>query len=372
MTSILKLLFLTALLLLASCASRQVPDNDTAGTAAVPAVVKASRSVFKHSILPGGVATAGELKERLSSDRVARKHYAGVAVDKLRPVQLERDRSAYVSYRKGSSVYWTRKPVRIPAGELILTSGSDSVRSRCGNRISDTPQLPVAKFEEPPLGELDEVVPPELPGRLTLAGLPTSALPAVSAMAGHPMVTDREGSAAAAAESSPFTPHPGSYGWGPGGFAPIAGGSSSSRTSPQANNPAAPSTPSSPEPAPGSGSSAPQGGSPDPGGPTIVIPILPSPPVVTPPGPTPSNPPSNPGVPQPPTVTPPVTIIPQGIVPPPIDPKTPLGPPIDPDRPIDLQPVPEPATWLLLGAGFVILMASARIKAASKRARSRK
>ena len=56
---------------------------------------------------------------------------------------------AYVSYRKNNSIFATRKQLRIPKGELVLTDGTHLARARCGNRLSDTPAEPTSAQEEP-------------------------------------------------------------------------------------------------------------------------------------------------------------------------------------------------------------------------------
>jgi hypothetical protein len=60
----------------------------------------------------------------------------------------------YVSYRKGEQVYWTARKVTLAEGESILSDGQNDIRARCGNRISDTPQLPV-EVKGPDEKELD-------------------------------------------------------------------------------------------------------------------------------------------------------------------------------------------------------------------------
>ena len=66
-------------------------------------------------------------------------------------------RMAYVSYRIGNRVFWTRKPVRIPAGETLLTDGETEIRARCGNAVSDIAREPVSDVE-PMAAELDEPI----------------------------------------------------------------------------------------------------------------------------------------------------------------------------------------------------------------------
>ena len=85
-------------------------------------------------------------------------HYAGFDYDRARVVRLVLARTAYVSYRIGNRVYWTRHRVTLKKGETVITDGKITARSRCGNRVEETPQQatsssepPVAKFDEPML-----------------------------------------------------------------------------------------------------------------------------------------------------------------------------------------------------------------------------
>jgi hypothetical protein len=63
----------------------------------------------------------------------------------------------YVSYRKGDKVYWTAKKLQLAEGETLLSDGRSEIRGRCGNRISDLPQLPV-EARGPSEEELDSSV----------------------------------------------------------------------------------------------------------------------------------------------------------------------------------------------------------------------
>jgi len=44
-------------------------------------------------------------------------------------------------------VYWTKKKLRIPKGELLWSDGTSYARARCGNRLSDQPHDPPAAAE---------------------------------------------------------------------------------------------------------------------------------------------------------------------------------------------------------------------------------
>ena len=115
-----------------------------------------SRPVYPYSVVPGGVRSASELKWMAQHDPVVAAHYAGFDYDHARVVRLVLARTAYVSYRIGNKVYWTRHRVTLKKGETVITDGKMTARSRCANRVEEVPQQassssepPAAKFEEP-------------------------------------------------------------------------------------------------------------------------------------------------------------------------------------------------------------------------------
>lgn len=113
-----------------------------------------ARPVYPYSIVPGGVATRDDVQQRVDTDPVVAKHYASFDVRRAHAVVNARPRAVHVSYRKGDKVYWTSKTVMLAAGETLLSDGSNEIRGRCGNRISDKAMLPVA-MNEPTEEELD-------------------------------------------------------------------------------------------------------------------------------------------------------------------------------------------------------------------------
>lgn len=115
-----------------------------------------NRPVYPYSVVPGGVRDARELKWAAEHDPVVASHYRGFDYDHARVVRLVLARTAYVSYRIGNKVYWTRHRVTLKKGETVITDGRMTARSRCANRVEEVPQQatsrsepPVAKFEEP-------------------------------------------------------------------------------------------------------------------------------------------------------------------------------------------------------------------------------
>ena len=108
-----------------------------------------SRPLYPYSIIPGGVESADELRKAVANDPVIAAHYAGFDIDHAHVVRLAEARSAFVSYRKGNTVFWTSKKLNLPAGETLITDGLHTSRTRCGNQVSDVPRTPTAPTGEP-------------------------------------------------------------------------------------------------------------------------------------------------------------------------------------------------------------------------------
>jgi hypothetical protein len=117
------------------------------------------RPQFRHSVVMGGVYDRADVAQAVRTDAVVDAHYRDIDVQNLEPDVVSAPRQAYVSYRIGHRVYWTRKPVTIRAGETVLSDGVSAIRARCGNRISDAPMEPTSAVE-PAEGELDEPLEP--------------------------------------------------------------------------------------------------------------------------------------------------------------------------------------------------------------------
>jgi hypothetical protein len=84
------------------------------------------------------------MRQAMSEDPVVGAHYADLDPARFRAETLPEKKQAYVSYRVGEKIFWTRRAVTLQAGETVLTDGSAMLRGRCGNRISQTPRQPVA------------------------------------------------------------------------------------------------------------------------------------------------------------------------------------------------------------------------------------
>jgi len=147
------------------------------------------RPVYPYSIVRGGIRNAQELKRAAEHDPVVASHYAGFDYDHARVVRLVLARTAYVSYRIGNRVYWTRRRVKLKKGETLLTDGKITARTRCANRVEEMPQQatsesepPVAKFDEPMMPSLGPAMQaPSVPFESSLAsGNPGPAPPLTS------------------------------------------------------------------------------------------------------------------------------------------------------------------------------------------------
>jgi PEP-CTERM motif len=140
-----------------------------------------NRPVYPYSVVPGGVSDASELKWVAEHDPVVASHYAGFDYDHARIVRLVLARTAYVSYRIGNQVYWTRHRVSLKKGETLLTDGKITARSRCGNRVEEVPQQATSS-SEPPAVRFDQ---PVLPDGTALSNPP---VPFESALLNRPSI----------------------------------------------------------------------------------------------------------------------------------------------------------------------------------------
>jgi len=120
-----------------------------------------NRPVYPYSVVRGGVRNAQELKRAVQRDPVVAAHYAGFDFDHARTVRLVLARTAYVSYRIGNRVYWTRRRVTLKKGETVITDGKITARSRCANRVEEMPQQATSEAE-PPVAKFDEPMQPNL------------------------------------------------------------------------------------------------------------------------------------------------------------------------------------------------------------------
>jgi PEP-CTERM motif len=130
------------------------------------------RPLYPYSVIPGGAANPQELKISVQHDPVVAAHYADFNIENAHVVHQDADRPMYVSYRLGDRVFWTTKALVIHKGEKLLSDGGHLARTRCGNRLSETPVAPISP-EQPPA---EVLAAPEAPilfaGNYPSAGFP--------------------------------------------------------------------------------------------------------------------------------------------------------------------------------------------------------
>jgi len=115
-----------------------------------PALSRTGRPIFPYSIVPGGVHNLREVKEAISNDPTVAKHYEALKLKQLQLIRVKKAAAVYVSYRVGNNIYWTRGRLKLAAGETLLTDGENTVRTRCGNLISESPKPPNSPQEPTP------------------------------------------------------------------------------------------------------------------------------------------------------------------------------------------------------------------------------
>ncbi len=138
-------------------AAASKPALHTASVVPAPVQGKpATRPVYRYSVVPGGVATQAELARIVRSDKVVASHYASFDVSRAQVVTVAKPRAVHVSYRKGDKVYWTAKKVMLREGETLLSDGTNEMRTRCANRVSEVAQFPI-EAHAPSAAVLDAV-----------------------------------------------------------------------------------------------------------------------------------------------------------------------------------------------------------------------
>ncbi len=117
------------------------------------------RLVYPYSVVPGGVHTLQELREAIQRDRLVASHYSDFDFKNARVIELKRARLAYLSYRIGEKIFWTKRQMALRVGEKLITDGKVMARTRCGNRVAVLPQKEVSPdepraeaFEDPIVG----------------------------------------------------------------------------------------------------------------------------------------------------------------------------------------------------------------------------
>ena len=125
-----------------------------AGPQSTPIHPRNRRLVYPYSVIPGGVSSADELRDAAAHDATVAGHYAGFNYKQARVVQVDRPQLVYLSYRRGTQVYWSSKQASLRPGEKLITDGKITARTRCGNQVSVLPQARTAP-DEPLMAELD-------------------------------------------------------------------------------------------------------------------------------------------------------------------------------------------------------------------------
>lgn len=119
---------------------------------------RAARPTYPYSVVPGGVHDVKELKWVAEHDPIVGAHYAGFDYAHAQVVRLTLARTVYVSYRIGNNIYWSRRRIALKKGETLITDGRIAARTRCGNRVDETPHREAAGPVEPPAHMFDEPI----------------------------------------------------------------------------------------------------------------------------------------------------------------------------------------------------------------------
>jgi PEP-CTERM motif len=121
----------------------------TATGAKVSAAARALRPNYPYSVIPGGAYSPAELRFVNQHDPLVRDHYSDFDLSNARLVVLTADRYQYASFRLKDHIFWTHNRLRIPKGEVLLTDGFNYARTRCGNRLSNTPKSITTALQPP-------------------------------------------------------------------------------------------------------------------------------------------------------------------------------------------------------------------------------
>jgi hypothetical protein len=185
-----------------SISGHTIPAKD-----APSALIRSLRPVYPYSVIAGGIYSQQELASANMRDAVVRAHYSDFNARQAKLVQLTDDRYQYASYRVKDQVYWTRKKLRIPKGELLWSDGNSYARARCGNRLSDQPHDPTMAAEP---AEALLTLPPFRPEMLAKLDL-TDPAPLNGGSAAEPVPNEKGAAPTAAPVAAPIGPL-----WGPG------------------------------------------------------------------------------------------------------------------------------------------------------------
>jgi len=185
-----------------------------------PALDIEKRRLYPYSVIPGGLEDVGQLRNAIARDPLVAAHYANFDLARARITRLDRDETVHVSFRLNERIYWTRKTLLLHKGETIISDGAHEARTRCGNRISTAPEMPVAPQEPsaeamdapprfPLLAEVPEIWPIPEPLLEPLIGGESTARGAIIPPAAFPVVGDGSAPDPLAATPPVTAPEPG-------------------------------------------------------------------------------------------------------------------------------------------------------------------
>ena len=136
--------------------------------------------VYPYSVVPGGVKNADALRAVAAHDAAVARHYSNFNFEKAHIERISAPREVYVSYRIRDTIFWTRKKILLPAGELLLTDGAIAARAKCGNQISEAAK-PDISDQEPDQDVMDQPVAALEPPTVPFPMRPQVALPELAA-----------------------------------------------------------------------------------------------------------------------------------------------------------------------------------------------
>ncbi|RMF92799.1 MAG: hypothetical protein D6736_02805, partial [Nitrospinota bacterium] len=91
------------------------------------------------------VKSLQDFRKLVLQDKLLRVYYSRFRWQQARLVTLNAPRLAYVSYQKDGQIARTRKKIRLPQGDTIITDGIIQVRTYCCNEVIEEVAAP-----EPP------------------------------------------------------------------------------------------------------------------------------------------------------------------------------------------------------------------------------
>jgi membrane-associated protease RseP (regulator of RpoE activity) len=104
-------------------------------------VIHVSFRPLNLALIPGGITSVEEFRQRVAEDPTLNSFFGSCDVGaSFQP--LPDDILAFIAFRRGQEIKWTRRPLLVHKGEFVLTFCGKTVLARCGNLISWTPMQP--------------------------------------------------------------------------------------------------------------------------------------------------------------------------------------------------------------------------------------